>query len=728
MICLFFSAIKFALLSLLKIGEIMQKSFPLPTRQSWGLLLVPIAVGMVSAIGISLNRPPGSLSHIFLFLLIVIAAATWWGLLLAVYASVLSLLAINFFFFQPYGSVWFTADESTVTSEILGLVFFAILAFVLTYLTLALRRERDRARLLAESEREAKEAVVRASLHLERQHRRVLYLQRARHLLGDTFEPESVLPKVLDELVENLGGKVFLLVENYNHQHQAKSKVASQTELISAIPFWQSGYEGVVSASAANFNAADLVIALRTGSQHFGRIAYTFASFKASDPISVEENREITTSLSDLAECIAISLENGQLYRTLEFQNNEMAQLLRSSLHADTALTKRAEQLSIFYRLSAVILSGLNRTDLMLLGLSEAARVLNCQVGAVLLYSPNNESNELELVAHRGELGMVEGSRISLSQGLPGYVVNKATPFVSNSFNNEPQPCPILGQARLAVRSCIYVPMMSADEPLGVIAVGTFEANQYGAEDLDFLQGLAGLLTMALVSQRYYFERERAASVEERNRIARDLHDGLAQSINYIGLKMQLIQELYADGEYTAIIKEVARVAKVAEVSRSDIREALYGLRHTESDRTLLQNLTDLVHGVSNLSGINLQLTHSDSSGWPSLSLTVQIQLLRIIQEALSNIQKHSKASEASVNVKWLADTETLKITIKDNGVGFDAENAAADTKGQHLGLSIMRERAARIGTTLDLKTHSENGTLICLEYRSKIEGSKSVS
>ena len=364
----------------------------------------------------------------------------------------------------------------------------------------------------------------------------------------------------------------------------------------------------------------------------------------------------------------------------------------------------------------------------MLLGLSEAARVLNCQVGAVLLYNPNNKSNELELIAHRGELGVEEGSRISLSQGLPGYVLNTATPFLSNSYNNEPEPCPILGHTRLAVRSCIYVPMMSADEPLGVIAVGTFEANQYGPEDLAFLQGLAGLLTMALVSQRYYFERERAASVEERNRIARDLHDGLAQSINYIGLKMQLIQELYADGEYPAIIEEVARVAKVAEVSRSDIREVLYGLRHTESDRTLLQNLTDLVHGVSNLSGINLRLKHSDAAEWPSLSLTVQIQLLRIIQEALSNIQKHSKASEASINVEWLTDAEILRISIKDNGVGFDVENVATDTKGQQLGLSIMRERAARINTTLVLKTHSEKGTLICLEYRPKIERSKSFS
>ncbi|HEX2916169.1 MAG TPA: GAF domain-containing protein [Chloroflexia bacterium] len=675
----------------------------------WSLIAIPPAVGLVTFLGITLRRPSGSVSHIFLYLLIVVLAAVWSGLGMAFYAFSLSLLAIYYFFVPPRGSFKFSFDDYSYTSEILGLSVFFILSFFITYLVWALRKERDRARVLMLSERQAKEAVLAASLELEKQQRRTNFLQRARQLLGDTIEPETVLPKVLLELVQAIGGRVVLMLES---SQDGKTELSNRR--------WHAGTFTTSEFERDLIEEQQLVLPMRAGGQLFGCLGYSFQD--EQENLNPEERQReesvIILVLSTLAEYIAISLENAKLYQTIEFQNIELAQMLRSSLNADTALSKRVDQLSVFYRISASVISGVNRYTLMTLCLSEAARVLNMGIGVILLF--NDKNDRLELAAQRSYLS-IDLSKVTnypLDKGMIGQVLKTGQPFVSNYYDLliQQEEYPVLAASLSPIRSCFYLPIKSGAETFGVAIIGAAEKDQYSKEDVDFMEGVVSLLAMALVSNKYYRERERAASIEERNRLARDLHDGLAQSINYIGMKTQLVEELYEAGETEQVKHEIERIAHAAELARLDVREVLYGLRHTDRDRNLLLSLADLIHSISELSGIKISLIASEPANWPPLSLNTNIQLLRIAQEALSNIQKHAKATEATVEAIYLPEKNCISLRVCDNGIGFEPHLTRANGS-YHLGLGIMRERTARLHAHLEIKSQPGSGTEIVVEY-----------
>jgi signal transduction histidine kinase len=597
------------------------------------------------------------------------------------------------------------------------------------YLINALQQERDRAQAAALRERAAREALLQANEEVSRQQRLANFLQRTRQLLIDTIEPETVMNTVLEELTGIFGGKVILVLENNSVSGDPTFTTASKSN--NKPRFWKAGHFPTDAADKFGLetllNESYQVIPLRANGQELGRLAYAFEDQAILEETSVKFQKVklgqsskdvelLANTLHILSEYIAISLENAQLYQTVEFQNNEIAQLLRNGLRTDVTLNKRAEQLSIFYRLLAMAMSGLEARNLMTLALGEAARVLNFPVGAVLLV--DESKTRLELVARRGTLNLEPGKTISLDEGLPGQVLASGKPFLSNDFEtNQQLITPILKYSKNPVRSCIYVPIKTDTEKIGLIMIGSPQTRQYGSEDLDFLTGLANLLAMTLFSYQLYREREQAASSEERNRIARDLHDGLAQSINYIGLKTQLVKELYQAQESEQVQLEIERIGWAAEQARADVREVLYGLRHTESDRSLLMSLTDLVRRTADLSGLKINMVTSPPAEWPPLSLTTQIQLLRVVQEALSNVQKHSQATQAEVEAIYRPAEQIICLSVCDNGVGF-APMEVRPNKSHGLGLNIMRERASQLGANLIINSQPGNSTKIQIEYR----------
>src|SRR5690348_2268521 len=102
----------------------MPKSIAIPQDKRWGLIIIPVAVGLITAVGVSLGRPVGSLSHIYLYLLVVMIAAFWWGLGLALYAFILSTVAVIYFFVPPRGTLILNLDKYSYTTEFLGLGVF----------------------------------------------------------------------------------------------------------------------------------------------------------------------------------------------------------------------------------------------------------------------------------------------------------------------------------------------------------------------------------------------------------------------------------------------------------------------------------------------------------------------------------------------------------------------------------------------------------------------------
>jgi signal transduction histidine kinase/DNA-binding NarL/FixJ family response regulator len=213
-------------------------------------------------------------------------------------------------------------------------------------------------------------------------------------------------------------------------------------------------------------------------------------------------------------------------------------------------------------------------------------------------------------------------------------------------------------------------------------------------------------------AQAQMIEQQRAlASLEERERLSRQLHDGLGQVMGYINVQTQAAQALLAEGKAEAANQSLARVAQLAQEAHSDIRNFILGLRdqpHAGAG-TLFAVLGEYAQQFREDTGIQVDLSFP-AGDYPSLSSAVEEQILHIIQEALTNVRKHANSTRAEV---WFGfDDHTMQVIVSDNGRGFDLGETLHDGT-HHFGLSMMRERAEITGGRLEVRSEPGGGTKI---------------
>ena len=199
------------------------------------------------------------------------------------------------------------------------------------------------------------------------------------------------------------------------------------------------------------------------------------------------------------------------------------------------------------------------------------------------------------------------------------------------------------------------------------------------------------------------------ATLEERERIAQELHDSLAQEIALLHLKiMEADQALSGDGVLKA--REIlVEMRKIVDGAYEDVRQAIFGLRTMVSRSLgLIPTLTEYLHDFSELRKIPVDFK-VDGAEVFRFSPQVEIQLIRIIHEALTNVFKHAPAARSEVRFEREGDFS--KVTIEDNGKGFLMQEAARN--GLHFGLHTMRERAEGVGGKLTVDTAPGRGTRV---------------
>ena len=202
------------------------------------------------------------------------------------------------------------------------------------------------------------------------------------------------------------------------------------------------------------------------------------------------------------------------------------------------------------------------------------------------------------------------------------------------------------------------------------------------------------------------------ATLDERVRLSRQLHDGLGQVMGYINVQTQAAQALLSDGQSEAAFNSLDRVAQLAQEAHADIRNFILSLRTPASGSTadLFALLEEFVREFSRDSGIPTSLSLPTETPLPALTPAVEEQVLHIIQEALTNVRKHSSAKKAEV---WFSfDGRTLQMVVSDDGIGFDARLLVGSER-QHFGLSMMRERAEITGGRLEVRSAAGQGTKI---------------
>lgn len=200
------------------------------------------------------------------------------------------------------------------------------------------------------------------------------------------------------------------------------------------------------------------------------------------------------------------------------------------------------------------------------------------------------------------------------------------------------------------------------------------------------------------------------ATERERERIAREMHDGLAQALGYLHMHLGSLETRISPGVQDGIRDELRSMKKMAGEAYEEIRQSIFGLRTMVSRGLgLIPSLTEYLHDFSQQNGIpvDLQIGNNRTT---TFSPDVEVQLVRIIQEALANIRKHAHATRAVV--RFDVEGDRCCVTIRDDGRGFDPGKIPKDGS-RHFGLQAMRERAEGIAGTLEIEAAPGLGTTI---------------
>jgi signal transduction histidine kinase len=210
-------------------------------------------------------------------------------------------------------------------------------------------------------------------------------------------------------------------------------------------------------------------------------------------------------------------------------------------------------------------------------------------------------------------------------------------------------------------------------------------------------------------AQAQILEQQRSlARLHEREQLARELHDNLGQVFAFVNVQVQTIHRLLSRGDVATADEYVGRLLEVAREADVDIRESIIGLRATVSEHGLLSTLTHYLAKYEKNYGIQIQLEGSETFTDGAFEPLVEVQLLRILQEALTNVRKHANAR--SVRIAFVLEDGWARVTVHDDGRGFDS-NASSAKMEEHVGLRVMRERAEEVGGSLSLKSTAGQGT-----------------
>lgn len=255
--------------------------------------------------------------------------------------------------------------------------------------------------------------------------------------------------------------------------------------------------------------------------------------------------------------------------------------------------------------------------------------------------------------------------------------------------------------------SMLAVPLPRTDGPsLGVIVAGKTKEHKFNRRHLTLLQVLAGQISLVLQNSELLAEFEFNTILAERNRLAREIHDGLAQTLGFLKLQAAQMSNFLAGQETERLQESLSSTYKVLSEAYLDVRQAIDGLRLSPNGGDLYSWLNAACIEFEENS--DLKVTLEEREGNADLPPEVQAQLIRIVQEALSNVRKHAHATQAWV--VCLREGQDFVIEIRDDGRGFCPEEIPDSSK---YGLLGMRERSDLIGADFQVISNDNQGTRV---------------
>lgn len=263
-------------------------------------------------------------------------------------------------------------------------------------------------------------------------------------------------------------------------------------------------------------------------------------------------------------------------------------------------------------------------------------------------------------------------------------------------------PCRLAG-----MRSLIYVPVRAQQRTLAEIALYYRREIVLDEGRKELIDSISRHLAVTLENQRMRALDRESAILTERHFIARELHDSIAQSLGFLKIQIHLLRKAIDKGDQDMATFVLAELDAGLANSISDVRELLVHFRTRVGSGEIQTAIQETLQKFQNQSGLKANFETSGTS--PELAPDVQIQVLNVLQESLSNIRKHAQASRVDIE---LVRGTTWRLLVRDDGKGFDTR---AGPSLFNVGMNIMRERAEMIGATLSVDSIQGSGTTVTL-------------
>ena len=264
------------------------------------------------------------------------------------------------------------------------------------------------------------------------------------------------------------------------------------------------------------------------------------------------------------------------------------------------------------------------------------------------------------------------------------------------------------------MRSLLAVPVLCKGPFRGNLYVAEkASTNRFSADDEEALVRFATVSAIAIDNTYLHEQLRSLAVVEERDLLAREMHDGLAQVLAYVNTKAQAVEGLLRKGRSVEAGEHLEQLAAASRDVYTDVREGILALRsQPRSGSSFGEVLEEFLQSWQDQCGVPARLEVENEV---RVSPSVELQLMRIIQEALANVRKHAGASQVEVEV--VRRDHQLVARVQDDGRGFDPSGRSGSGRPK-FGLAIMRERAEGIGGTLSVDSTPGCGTVVLVELR----------
>ena len=404
---------------------------------------------------------------------------------------------------------------------------------------------------------------------------------------------------------------------------------------------------------------------------------------------SRDEFGELTEGFNRMAQTLA------SLYRNLEDKVRDKT----------ASLEIERQRLSALYEVSA-LLSRAGSLDELARGFARKMRTIAHADAAAIRWSDETNSRYLLIAGDCLPETMAEDESCLLTGTcLCGQVQGRAVTRVIPIHPAAPTP---LGHcARAGYETLVSVPITHQQRILGEVDLFHRSARAVSEDERSLLETLASHLASGMESLRASALEREAAVAEERSLLARELHDSIAQSLAFLKIQVQLLRDAMRRQDPAAAEHTIGEIDAGLRESTGDVRELLVHFRTRTNAEDIEPALRTTLRKFEHQTGLATHFS-TEGHGMP-LDPDRQVQVLHVIQEALSNVRKHADARQVWLDVQ---QAPQWRFIVRDDGHGFAARDAVDET---HVGLRIMRERAARIGAQVEVRSVPGEGTSIVL-------------